>query len=105
MTDSNIKELSGTGLNALNELRFMAMQRIMSKRPLPSPNIEELVAEPMTVEATVTTSDGTTLTRIVALSDRTPAGRIPEQVRDALNNDRLMRHAKLEKISIRITRK
>jgi hypothetical protein len=78
--------------SAVNGSRNLTLQSrasiaIIDKRPAPAPNLITTAGPPMVVEARIKMQDGTTMTRLVAISANTIARKIRAQVQSAINLD------------------
>ncbi|MEI4262819.1 hypothetical protein [Roseovarius sp. D0-M9] len=82
-------------------LRALGLFRLLGERPMPAPGVETMAGAPIPIDARLTMPDGTTLTRIFAISPRTAACDIRSQVRAAMNLDPDMQRARIDRITIR----
>ena len=97
--------MSNIAIPAAERLRSLGLQRLLKTRTISAPGIETLAGSPITVDARVTMPDGDTLTRLVAISPRTCAQDIENEVRAAISLDPDMRRARIDKITLRPARK
>jgi hypothetical protein len=90
---------------AAERLLALGLQRFLKTRAISAPSIEALAGPPITVDARVTMPDGETITRLVAISPRTQAADIENEVRAAISLDPDMRRARVDKVTLRAARK
>lgn len=93
--------MSNIAIPAAERLRALGLQRLLKTRTISAPSIEALAGSPITVDARLTMPDGQTITRLVAISPRTCAADIENDVRAAISLDPDMRRARIDKITLR----